>query len=98
MGKLTKTAIDALAIPAKGQVFLWDSELRGFGVRVIPSGLNAFVVQYRNEEVCVGLSQFAIISMTARDVAHCRWPMRSICRTATQSELLDLLANGQVGT
>jgi integrase len=50
MGKLTKTAIDALAIPAKGQAFLWDSELRGFGVRVIPSGLKAFVVQYRNEE------------------------------------------------
>lgn len=50
MGKLTKTAIDALAIPAKGQAFLWDSELRGFGVRVIPSGLKAFVLQYRNEE------------------------------------------------
>jgi len=50
MGKLTKTAIDALAIPAKGQAFLWDSELRGFGVRVIPSGLKAFVLQYRNDE------------------------------------------------
>lgn len=50
MGKLTKSAIDALAIPAKGQAFLWDSELRGFGVRVIPSGLKAFVLQYRNEE------------------------------------------------
>lgn len=50
MGKLTKTAIDALALPAKGQAFLWDSELRGFGVRVIPSGLKAFVLQYRNEE------------------------------------------------
>ena len=50
MAKLTKTAIDALAIPATGQAFLWDSDLRGFGVRVIPSGLKAFVVQYQNEE------------------------------------------------
>lgn len=50
MGKLTKTSIDALTIPEKGQAFLWDSELRGFGVRVIPSGLKAFVLQYRNEE------------------------------------------------
>jgi integrase len=50
MGKLTKTSIDALPIPETGQAFLWDSELRGFGVRVIPSGLKAFVLQYRNEE------------------------------------------------
>lgn len=57
MGKLTKTAIDALAIPANGQAFLWDLELRGFGVRAILSGLKAFVVQYRNEEwTCNGFA------------------------------------------
>lgn len=50
MSKLTKAAIDAMAIPTKGQSFLWDSELRGFGVRIIPSGLKVFVLQYRNEE------------------------------------------------
>ena len=50
MSKLTKRAVDALAPPEKGQTFLWDSELRGFGVRVIPSGLKAFILQYRNAE------------------------------------------------
>lgn len=50
MGKLTKRAVDSMAIPDTGQSFLWDDELRGFGVRAIPSGLKAFVLQYRNVE------------------------------------------------
>ena len=50
MAKLTKGAVDALAVPEKGQTYLWDSELRGFGVRVLPSGLKAFMLQYRNDE------------------------------------------------
>ena len=50
MGKLTKKTIDSMAVPAKGQAFLWDDELRGFGIRAIPSGLKVFVLQYRNEE------------------------------------------------
>jgi integrase len=50
MSKLTKRAVDALEKPKKGQTFLWDGELRGFGVRAIPSGLKTFVLQYRNAE------------------------------------------------
>jgi integrase len=47
MPKMTKRAVDALDRPRKSQEFLWDSELRGFGVRVVPSGLKTFIVQYR---------------------------------------------------
>jgi integrase len=50
VGKLTIRAVDALETPQKGQSFLWDSELRGFGVRIIPSGLKTFILQYRNAE------------------------------------------------
>lgn len=50
MTKLTKRAVDALQKPSKGQTFLWDGELRGFGVRIIPSGLKTFILQYRNAE------------------------------------------------
>jgi integrase len=50
MSKLTKRAVDALEPPKKGQTFLWDGELRGFGVRAIPSGLKTFILQYRNAE------------------------------------------------
>jgi integrase len=50
MVKLTKSAIEKLQAPQSGQVFLWDSELRGFGVRITPGGTKSFILQYRNGE------------------------------------------------
>ncbi len=50
MAKLTKRAVDALQPETNRDVFAWDSELRGFGVRVKPSGVKTFLIQYRNGE------------------------------------------------
>jgi integrase len=47
MGKLTKRTIEALKPKAAADVFLWDSELKGFGVRMKPSGAASFLIQYR---------------------------------------------------
>jgi integrase len=44
--KITKRAVDALKPDPSSDVFLWDTELRGFGVRVKPSGATAFVVAF----------------------------------------------------
>ncbi|WP_443025569.1 Arm DNA-binding domain-containing protein [Sphingomonas sp. PB4P5] len=49
MGKLTRPSIAGMA-PATGQSFLWDSEVRGLGIRAAPSGVKTFVIQYRNAE------------------------------------------------
>lgn len=49
MPKITKRAVDALAPPERGEAFLWDAELRGFGVRVRRSS-RVYLVQYRNDE------------------------------------------------
>ena len=47
MPRITKRAVEAMQ-PRRGDVFLWDQELRGFGVRVKPSGVRSYVIQYRN--------------------------------------------------
>ena len=49
MGKITKRTIEALKPKAATDVFLWDSELKGFGVRMKPSGAASFLIQYRNQ-------------------------------------------------
>ncbi|MBS0278444.1 MAG: DUF4102 domain-containing protein [Proteobacteria bacterium] len=50
MTKLLKRTVDALSPEATRDVFAWDGELRGFGVRVKPSGVKSYLIQYRNSE------------------------------------------------
>lgn len=50
MPRLTKSSVDALAPNPKRDVWLWDSELPGFGYRVTPNGARSFVVQYRTPQ------------------------------------------------
>lgn len=45
-GRITKRAVDALSGGAK-EVFLWDDELKGFGLRVTALGAKSYVLQYR---------------------------------------------------
>lgn len=45
--KITKRAVDAMQPPAKGEGLLWDSELKGFGLRCRASGEKTYVVCYR---------------------------------------------------
>jgi integrase len=48
MPKITKRVVDRLQPRLSGDLFMWDSELKGFGLRVKPSGTGAYLVQYRN--------------------------------------------------
>ncbi len=46
MPKLTQRSVTALPVEPK-DYFVWDATLPGFGVRVLPSGVKTYQVQYR---------------------------------------------------
>ena len=46
MTKLTKRIVDAAEIKEK-EHFIWDEELPGFALRVLPSGRKRYIIQYR---------------------------------------------------
>ena len=45
--KLTKRHVDALPAPSTGQVFVRDTEMKGFALRITASGAKSFVVEKR---------------------------------------------------
>lgn len=49
MPKLIKKTVD-LAQPSDKERFIWDTELKGFGLKVFSSGSKTFVFQYRTQE------------------------------------------------
>ena len=46
MVKITKRSVDAAA-PNNKEFFLWDEELKGFGLRIYPSGRKMYLAQFR---------------------------------------------------
>jgi integrase len=45
--KLSKTVVERIAA-VEQDIIVWDNTLPGFGVRVKPSGVRSYIVQYRN--------------------------------------------------
>lgn len=46
MFKLTKRAVEGLSVSDE-EYFVWDRDMRGFGLRVYPSGKKTYLIQYR---------------------------------------------------
>ena len=44
--KITKSIVDA-ATAADKSVYIWDTELRGFGLKITPAGKKVYLLQYR---------------------------------------------------
>ena len=52
MARITKRTVDALE-PRDREHVLWDDEIKGFGVRVRPSGRKTYIVKYRDRGCAV---------------------------------------------
>ena len=50
MPKLTKRVVEAVTPDHKKSVKIWDSEIKGFGVIILPSGRRTYCVDYRNAD------------------------------------------------
>src|SRR5437773_134527 len=46
MAKITKRAVDALK-PAHKPFIAFDDDVKGFGLRVMPSGVKSYILEYR---------------------------------------------------
>ena len=86
MPKLTKRLVDA-AEARSTEYFVWDSEIPGFGLRVLPSGRKGYVVQYRagrqsrrNLErfILPALGPLTVTGITRADMAKFHHDLRHI--------------------
>lgn len=62
--KLTKKTVENLPLPESGQVLIWDSEQKGFGLRLTPSG-RMYIIQGRVGRVSrrVSLGKHGVITL-----------------------------------
>jgi integrase len=69
-GKLTTHMIESAKVPSEGQAFLWDGELKGFGVRVGSTGVKSYVLQYRSPDGRLRRSVYARYPVFSVDQAR----------------------------
>lgn len=69
---ITKKVIDGIEYNGKPQDIRWDDRIKGFGVRVYPTGLKAFVLTYRHNgrKHIMVVGRYGILTVDqARDLA-----------------------------
>lgn len=99
--KITKRLLDSLEPPAAGEVKVWDTELRGFVVRVRASGRRWFAVEWMREHRTrrLSLGEFGALTVEqARDrakkvlarVAHGEDPAAERAEERTAPTVADL--------
>lgn len=50
MAKITKRIVDASHVQEGQRYFVWDEQIKGFGLLVLPTGVKSYVFQYRTAE------------------------------------------------
>src|SRR5262249_47240355 len=97
--KLTETAASRTRAPATGQIFLWDTKVTGFGLRILPGGSRTFWFQYRplggrsvsSRMVRIGSAYWGVVARGEDPAAS-----RQAARTRDKATLRTLLAEDGV--
>src|SRR3546814_10511961 len=72
--KISLRTVQAAEVPTGNDIYYWDTELRGFGLRVTPKGVRSYVVQYRlpgraAQRKTLGIHGSALTPEQARQIA-----------------------------
>jgi integrase len=71
--KLTKKVVEGLPLPDSGQRFVWDDDVKGFGIRLTPT-TRAYIVQGRvsgvNRRVTLGLLGVITLQEARKKATH----------------------------
>lgn len=77
MPKITKRFVENIIPDPEKTLKYWDSELKGFGVVVLPNGRRTYCVQYRNADrikKCLKIGVHGqITTEEARDLTRKSW-------------------------
>jgi hypothetical protein len=68
--KLTKRFVESIQPHETNELLVWDSELKGFGVRVFPSGRRTYFVQYRNQFGGTRRKKIGVHGVTTAELAR----------------------------
>lgn len=59
-GKITARSVNNLLPDPSKPLFLWDTDLKGFGLKVTPKGKKIYIIQYRLESTQLSPTRFTI--------------------------------------
>ncbi len=68
--KLTKRLVESIKPDLKNELLVWDSELKGFGVRIFPTGRRTYFVQYRNQFGSTRRKKIGVHGVTTAELAR----------------------------
>ena len=68
--RLTKRFVESIEPHDKNELLKWDSEIKGFGVRVFPTGRRTYFVQYRNQCGSTRRKKIGVHGVTTADLAR----------------------------
>ncbi len=68
--RLTKRFVESIQPHEKKEQLIWDSELKGFGVRIFPTGRRTYFVQYRTQFGSTRRKKIGVHGVTTAELAR----------------------------